>query len=337
MPPRAWTFLVLSLVQFFFGAHYFAAKALLEFIPPRPWAVIRAAGAATLLLLLARSLGRPLPWRARELAPLAGLSVFGVVINQVCFVEGLHRTSPAHASILMTSIPVGTLLFGVLLRRERLSPRKLLSLALAFAGVLLVIFSKAELAQGLWASRAIQVRNTGLGDILTLANALSYSLFLVLSKRILERVDALGATAVLLACGTVGIAALGAPALARLDPAGVPLSVWLLAAFIIVFPTALAYLMIYWALAREGSYLVALFIYLQPLFATLLSVAFFGERPTPALAVGAASIFAGVYVAVREGAPPAVEPGGSAGASASLASSSAPSGSAASSMSNSGE
>ena len=62
---------------------------------------------------------------------------------------------------------------------------------------------------------------TLVGDVLTLVNALSYSFFLVISKRLLTRVDPLGATAVLLSFGSLGILLLGWPELIGFSPAGV--------------------------------------------------------------------------------------------------------------------
>jgi len=293
----------LVLVQVFFGLNYLAAKILLEFIPPRAWAVLRVVPAAIILLVAARLLGRRLPAERKDLWRLAAFSVFGVVINQICFVEGLYRTTPAHSSIIMTSIPVGALLFGVLLGRESLTPWKLVSLALSFAGVLLVIVAGSG-SVALGAFSDIGGARTMVGDILTLVNALSYSFFLVISKRLLTRVDPLGATAVLLSFGSLGILLVGWPELMGFSPAGVPPRIWALAAYIVIFPTALAYLLMYWALARAGSYLVALFIYLQPLIATALSAVLLGERIGPGVVAGGALIFVGVYLALRPGTKP---------------------------------
>ena len=66
---------------------------------------------------------------------------------------------------------------------------------------------------------------------------------------------------------------------------------WLLIAYIIVFPTALAYVMQYWALARVDSSVVAFFIYLQPVIATTLSVVLLHERPGFAVLCGGAYAF----------------------------------------------
>jgi drug/metabolite transporter (DMT)-like permease len=266
---------------------------LLEEIPPRVWAPIRVSAGALLLLGIVRLAGRELPRSGGLLGRLALFSIFGVVINQLLFVEGLARTTPAHSSILMTSTPVWTLLFAVVAGLERARPRRIGSLLVASIGVLLVIRPHA----GEPASSRIQ------GDLLTLGNALSYALFLVISKRTLSRTDALGAAAVLLGFGALGMLPLAWGALAGFDPAAVSAEAWALGAFIVVFPTAGAYLLTLWALARADSSLVAFFIYLQPLMAATLSAIFLGERITPAMLAGAALVFAAVYLAAGRPAP----------------------------------
>jgi len=295
--PREVVLGALVLVQVFFGIHYLAAKVLLEFIPPRTWAVLRAVSAALVLLAVARVLRRPLPLGRGDLARLALFSIFGVIINQVCFVEGLHRTTPGHSSIIMTTIPVGALLFGVILRRETINLWKLLSLVVSFLGVMLVILSSS----GSSPVEGILSGDTLVGDLLTLVNALSYSFFLVISSRLLTRIDPMGATVVLLGFGALGILALGWPQLLAFDPTGVPMKIWWMGLFIVLFPTVLAYVLMYWALSREGSYMVALFIYLQPLIATALSALLLGERPGAPVLAGGGLIFLGVYLAMQPG------------------------------------
>jgi len=280
--------LALTLVQIFFGLHYVAAKLLLEHIPPRAWAAVRVTAAALVLLAAARVLRRPLPRWPGDLGRIALYSIFGVVVNQVCFVEGLSRTTPTHSALVNTTIPVGTLLVAVFLGRERLDRSKLVSLAVSLAGVLLVILPTASGSAG----------GTLAGDVLTLVNALSYSLFLVISKPILARTDPLGATAALMGFGALGVLAVGGPSLARFDLSSLPPEAWALAAFIVVFATAGAYLLNYWALARADSSLVALFIYLQPMVAVTLSAFATGDLPEARELLGGALIFAGVYLAV---------------------------------------
>jgi drug/metabolite transporter (DMT)-like permease len=291
---RARVVAALTLIQVFFGVHYLAGKILLREIPPRAWAVMRVAAAAAVLLALARVMRRRLPSAPRDLALLAVYALFGVAINQVCFVEGLSRTTAIHSAIINTLIPAWTLLFAVLLGREAMTGLKALSLGLAFAGVLLVIRPE----------RASLTSATFVGDLITIVNAMSYSFFLVVSKRMMHRVDALGATALMFVFGTIPIALFGAPALAALDFASISTSAWLWGAFIVLLPTAGAYVLISWTLARAEASLVALFIYLQPVIAAFLGVAFQGETLTARTLLGGLLIFAGVYFALNPTRPP---------------------------------
>ncbi len=288
---RARVVAALVAVQVFFGVHYLMAKVLLQTIPPMVWAPIRVAGGAAILLAAAAAMGRPFPRSRRDLLTLALFSVFGVVINQICFVEGLYRTTATHSALINAWIPVGTLLFAVLLGRESMTGRKASSLALAIAGVLLVIRP----------DRPSAGEATITGDLLTLVNGTSYAFFLVISKRILSRTDPLAATALLLLFGTIGIGFVAMPALVDFDPRSVPAAIWGLGALIVVFPTAGAYFLIYWALARAESSLVAIFIYLQPLLAGVLSAIVLGERPEASTYAGAALLFTGVWLATSTG------------------------------------
>jgi drug/metabolite transporter (DMT)-like permease len=284
----------LTMIQVFFGVHYLAGKIVLREIPARAWALMRIVGAALLLLGMARALGRRFPRAPRDLALLAVFSLFGVALNQVCFVEGLSRTTAIHSAIINTLIPAWTLFFAVLLGRESPTTRKAASLVLAVAGVVLVIRPE----------RATFSSATFVGDLLTMLNSMSYSFFLVVSKRTMHRVDALAATALMFAFGAVPIALFGGCALARFDFGSVSAAAWLWAAFIVVFPTAGAYVLISWTLARAEASVVALFVYMQPVIATILGIVFQHETLTTRTVMGALLIFAGVYLALRLPRPP---------------------------------
>lgn len=280
-------------VQIFFGLHYIAAKFIMREIPPAAWATIRIVAAAGLLLGFALAT-RPhkLP-RGRDMASIALFSVFGVVINQLLFVEGLHRTVTAHSAIINTSIPVATLLIAILMHRERATVPKATGIVLSLVGVLYLI------GRGGGGAEIVT------GDVMTLTNALSYSFYLVISKPLLTRHSSLGVTAELLAFGAVGISLFGLPQLASLDLSAVSASVWWTAAFVVLFATVAAYLLNTWALKRVESSLVALFIYLQPLIAAALGVILLGEPLGRETLISAALIFTGVAVALRGPAPAA--------------------------------
>lgn len=281
--------LALVAVQILFGLHYVAAKIVLAELPPRAWACLRAVGAAVLLLALVRITGRRLSGGYRTLTRIASLSLLGVVVNQLCFVEGLARTTTLHSALINTTIPVATLVFAATLGRERLHWRRIAAISCATLGVLCIIQP--------WtvpAAPAVQI-----GDGLTLLNALSYALFLVLSKPTLDRTDPLPATAALMACGAVVLLLPGAGSLAASDLTRVQASTWALAAGIIVGPTALAYLLSYWALRQVDASAVAFYVFLQPLLAVLMGILVLGEQPGFGFYGGALAVGAGVWLIAR--------------------------------------
>ena len=286
---RGRVYAALVAVQVIFGVHYFAAKLVLAMMPPRAWAAIRITGAAALLMGYNLLFPRRHP-RAADLGRIALYALFGVVINQILFVEGLSRTTPSHSAVINSLIPVFTLGFALLLGQERPTRARWASIAVSFASVLVLL-------------RVESFRPSDelvLGDLLTLANAGSFSLFLVLSRGFLRRSDPLAATAWLLCFGAAGILAVGAGPLARLSLGSLPARFWWLAGYSILFATVVAYFLNYYALRHTDSSLVALFIYMQPPIATGLSMLFLGERPTPRFWIATAGIFSGVYLAVRE-------------------------------------
>ncbi|MFQ5701411.1 MAG: DMT family transporter, partial [Acidobacteriota bacterium] len=286
---RAGVFAALATVQVLFGLHYIAAKHILTIIPPRAWATLRIVPASLLLLAVVVLTRRKLPRAPRDLAAIAFFSIFGVVINQVCFVEGLSRTATSHSSIINSAIPVATLLIAILMRYERTDLFKLGGIGLSLVGVVILLARSGT---------ALPERFLT-GDLLTLTNAMSYSLFLVISKPILARHSSLAVTAEMLLFGAVGITMLGLPELARLDPSAVPLSVWGAGLFVVLFATVGTYALSAWALKRVDSSHVALFIYLQPLIASLLAVVWLHEPLGAEAYPSAAFIFAGLALSTR--------------------------------------
>lgn len=292
---RALVGLSLISVQIFFGFHYIGAKIILQHIPPRAWATIRILGAVAVLLPITVLARNHWPRSLADHARLALYALFGVVINQVFFVEGLSRTVASHSSLINTMIPVATLLIALLMRRERGTPGKIAGIALSMTGALYLLAH----------SGALPSAGILTGDLLTLVNALSFSFFLVISKPILARYSSAVVTSLLLTYGAIMISLIGAYDLVRTDLSAVPASVWGWGAFVILFATVGAYGLNAWALKRVESSLVALFIYIQPVIGSTLAVILLGERITLHLIIAAALIFAGLYVAVtaRPAAP----------------------------------
>lgn len=283
------TLAALLTVQVFFAVHYLAAKAVVEVVPPRAWAFARVAAAAAVLLLLNRIYRPGVRIPPKDVGKIALFALAGVVFNQICFTEGIHRTTPAHSALINTLIPVSTYLFALLFRTEALSLRKGAGLALAFGGIL-VLLRVHDFAFG---ERWVR------GDLLTLLNACSFGLFLVVSRDLVRRYPPLTVTAYMMAWGALGIGIVGGGEFVRFDWGSVTIGLAGVMIWIVLFATVVNYLLNYYALARVESSTVALFIYLQPLLATILSVALGREHLTGRFLASAGLVFAGVFLVAR--------------------------------------
>ncbi|MHB8606430.1 MAG: DMT family transporter [Thermoplasmatota archaeon] len=278
--------LALLAVQVCFGSLAVAAKIAFRTLAPLQVAAIRVTFGALLFVVAERLLvGSRLPSR-RDLALFAGLALLGVVLNQLLFLTGLQHTTAVDATFLVATIPLFTVVIAAAFGHERLGLARATGVLVALAGVaLLVGLAAIEFS-----------RETAIGNLLVVLNALSYSFFLVLSRPTLTRHAPLTLAMWTFVFGALAIDLVALPELARLAPIAVPASAWLTLAYIVLVPTFGAYGLNSWALARAPSSLVAAFVYLQPLVAALLAVPILGESITARTLAGAALIFAGVAI-----------------------------------------
>lgn len=272
-------------VQVCFGTFPVFGKIALAETPPMVLAAMRAIAGAIVLTLLARVLApEERAPDARDRRMLLVLSLFGIVANQTLFVSGLARTTATNATLCTAATPVFTMLIAALSGRDRPSLRRMLGVPIALAGLLTLL----DVTHIDFSDRTL------VGNLLILSNALSYSIFLVLSRDVLARRSAASVTAAIFRYAALPILLLAVPDLRTFRPDALTGRAWIGIAGVILLSTIVAYALNTWALARMTATTVAMFMYVQPLVAISLARAVLGERPSPQTAVAAALIFAGV-------------------------------------------
>jgi len=276
----------LFVVALLFSANYIVSKIAMRELSPLAFAWLRVAGAALLLWLFAR--GEAVAPEDRKSMVLYGF--LGVAVNQTLFLTGLAFTTVQVAATLITSIPVFTLGVAIAMKREKPTPTRIGGIALAGAGALLVVGGEGFLGT----PRSL------IGALMILINCLSYSTYLVVSKRHMARLSAQAVVSRMFVAGAVLLLPVAAPALMRQDWNAVSPAAWASLVAVILGPTMAAYLLQAWALSHAESSMVATYTYVQPVLATLLAWAIFSEAVRPVVAVAAAMIFAGVWLAGRK-------------------------------------
>jgi drug/metabolite transporter (DMT)-like permease len=218
---------------------------------------------------------------------LAGLSLLGVVLNQLFFIEGVRRTTAVHTNILITTIPVFTLAVAMLLGRERGSTAKIGGIVVAGAGAAYLALARGMALEG----------GTLTGDGLIILNSICYASYLVLSKDLLQRHEPLTVVTWVFLIGAIVVAPLGIPPLLHVRAESVTWRTAAVLGYIVVFPSFLTYLMSIWALRRTASSLVAIYVYVQPVVTAYVAPLVLGERVTPRAGIASAVIFVGLALA----------------------------------------
>jgi drug/metabolite transporter (DMT)-like permease len=286
---------LLFLMVAFWSGNYIAGKIALREFSPLFLAGLRIGFAGVAMLPLYAwqrvRVTEPRPsGSARATLQLLLLGLFGVTLNQVLFIVGLSRTSVAHAAILIGLTPVMVLIVAWLRGQERITPRKAAGMAIALAGVaVLKAFDPAGGAGATWA-----------GDFIILLAGFCFALFTVFGKEATEQYSTITMNTYAYVGGAVALLPLTLREAARQPLAHVSAGAWLAAIYMALFPSVIAYLIYYHALAHMTASRVSAFSYLQPVFASIMGVAILGETLGAPVIAGGAVILTGVYLAERD-------------------------------------
>lgn len=278
-------------VSLLFGANTVVAKLALREVTPIDLVVIRTAATAAILFGVSRLLRGdappPAPLARPDLARLLLYSLLGASINQLSFLAGLARSTATNASLMVVAVPILTLAFALALRRERASMTGLVGIALGLAGALLLIVPRGGLEIA-WRAAT--------GNALLLLSGASYALYLVLTRSILARLDAMRVVSWTFLLAALTVFPLGLPTLSALHPSEISRTGWASVAYVVIGGTAAPYLLNNWALARVRSSIVAVYVLLQPIVAASLGRVFLHEQFGPHTAVAAVLVVAGVFL-----------------------------------------
>jgi drug/metabolite transporter (DMT)-like permease len=274
--------LALIAVQIMFASLSVVAKSALAVLPPFALIAARAAIATAVLCAAHAARGwQRVAWR--DLPTLFVYAFFGIIANQLIFIAGLERSTATNAVVIGASIPVFTVGVALALKRERATGAKLLGLLVALAGAMAIVGAGRFEAGG---TRLI-------GNLLIVTNSLSFSIYLVISRPLLQRYSTLTVITWTFIFGALGVIPFGARDLYAYAP-HLQTTTWLQIIYIALFPTVGTYFLNSYALKRAPSSLVAIYIYAQPIMGALMAAKWLHERSTVATLVGGLLIFAGI-------------------------------------------
>lgn len=291
MTARKWALLAALSVSLIYGMTFTIAKDVMPtYIKPFGFILLRVAG-STLLFWLIAAFRKSQKIAREDYFRIMAAALFGVAINMLTFFKGLSLTSPISAAVIMVTTPIIVLVLSAILLREKMKPLKVFGILLGLAGtVLLIAFGKSYSS----------APNATLGNLLVFINAVSYGLYLIIVKNIMAKYDAFVLVKWIYTFGLLMVLPFGWSELQEIGWSEIPTDLYWKIGFVVVFSTFGTYLLNLLSMRELKPTTVAVFIYLQPLFAALIAIGLGKDHLNSIKLTAASLIFVGVYLVTQK-------------------------------------
>jgi drug/metabolite transporter (DMT)-like permease len=292
MSKRNFALLAATIVSIIYGATFTVAKDVMpKYIEAFGFIIIRVGGATILFWLFWLFSRRSILVKkekidTKDYPRIVVCAFFGVALNMLSFFKGLSLTSPISASVLMVSTPIIVLVLSAIIIKERMKNRMVLGIILGLIGTIFLI---------LYGKSIGNATNASLGNFLVFVNATSYGLYLVLVKKLMDKYNAFNFVKWIYLLGFVMVLPFGWGEFSAVDWSIIPLNIYFKIGFIIFFSTFLTYLLNLLSMKELKPTTIAVFVYLQPVFATLFAIGLGKDELNLVKIVSATLIFTGVY------------------------------------------
>lgn len=286
------------------AANFVVGRAIYEDIPPMALSFWRW-GVAGLILLPFTAVD---VWRhrvtfVRHWRLMIVLSSTGVVIYHACTYLALNTTTAINVGLIYATAPVQIPIMSYFLHRQVVTPRQMIGIVISLAGMVTII-ARADV--GVLANFQFTA-----GDLWMVVAITAFSLYSPLLRLLPDGLPPMSMLMVITALGVVILAPLYAWEFTTTGAFEVNEASLSSIAFVALFPSLVAYICWNRGVVEVGANTAGQFIYLMPIFTAALAVGFLGEELQFFHYVGAALIFAGIYLymsALRAAAGPAPRP-----------------------------
>lgn len=292
MSKRNLALIAATLVSVIYGVTFTVAKDVMPaFVKPFGFIVLRVGG-STLLFWICSLFVRKEKIALIDFPRIVAAAFFGVALNMLTFFEGLSLTSPIMASVLMVTTPMLVLVLSAFIIKEKIIGKKAFGILLGLIGtVLLILYGKAvgNGENALW------------GNFLVFINAVSYALYLILVKKLMDRYNPFSFVKWIYLFGFIMVLPFGWEQLSQVNWPEMPIDITIKVVFVVVISTFLTYLLNLLSMKELKPTTVAVFIYLQPFFATVFAIALGKDELSLVKLLSALLIFVGVYLVTAPG------------------------------------
>jgi len=291
MNKRNWALVAAMLVSIIYGITFTIAKDVMpKYVEPFGFILLRVGGSVFLFWLVS-FFGPKEKIALVDFSRIVAAAFFGVAFNMLTFFKGLSYTSPIMGAVLMVTTPMIVLILSAIIMKERMKKRKIFGIVLGLAGTISLI---------LYGKSLINAPNEMLGNLLVFVNAVSYGFYLIIVKKLMDKYNAFTFVKWIYTFGFLMVIPFGWSEFDAVNWAIIPTDIYWKIGFVVVFSTFLTYLLNLVSMRELKPTTVAVFIYLQPLFATVFAISL-GKDDLSWIKIGSAIlIFTGVYLVTKK-------------------------------------
>ncbi|MDX1271598.1 DMT family transporter [Bizionia paragorgiae] len=289
---RVWALIAAFTVQLLYGLNFTFAKDVIAggYVTPFAFIIFRVGG-ATLLFWLFSSMGPKEKILRKDFLTLFFAAVFGVATNMLLFFKGLEYTSPIHAAVITTIVPIIVLILSTFYLKERLTALKITGVILACIGaIVLTVYGKSTRIAD----------NVPLGNLLVLINAISYSIYIIIIKKLTDKYHPFTFIKWVFLFGLILVTPFGIRDFLAIDYSSFPSYIYFSIAFVVVGATFGTYTLNPLALRHLKASTVSIFIYIQPIIAGLFAIIMGSDSLSSVKLIASALIFSGVYLVTKK-------------------------------------
>ena len=291
MSKRNWALIAATMVSLIYGVSFTIAKDVMPtYVKPFGFILLRVFG-ATILFWLISFFGPTEKIQLKDFPRIIAAAFFGVALNMLTFFKGLSFTSPISAAVIMVTTPIIVLILSTIIMKEKMIKRKIF-------GILLGLFGTGFLI--LYGKSIGNAANAPLGNLLVFINAVSYAFYLIVVKKLMDKYNAFTFVKWIYTFGLLMVLPFGWSEYQEIQWTTIPTYILWEIVFVVLFTTFFTYLFNLVSMRELKPTTVSVFIYLQPLFATIFAISLGKDELTLVKIVSAVLIFVGVYLVTQK-------------------------------------
>jgi drug/metabolite transporter (DMT)-like permease len=282
--------IALFVANIVFGLNTIVSRSLIpEFVSPYTLTFFRLCG-GMILFWIASLFVKNESVPPKDILMFFFASIFSLGLNQLPFFVGLSMTSPIDASIVVTLLPILTMILAAIFIKEPITLMKSVGVLVGASGAILLIFSSKHLHTG---------QSNFWGNIIIFFAVASFAIYLTAFKSLIMRYSAITIMKWMFLFGTILCFPFCKNAFFETNFNALSIGTYWRIGFVVVLATFFTYTLIPIGQKVLRPTTFSMYNYLQPIVASLVAVFIGMDTFGIEKALSAVLVFSGVYIVTQ--------------------------------------